>query len=1174
LRLKAYIAYFFIFFICGNAFGQGAAFTENKGQWDGLIRYRANIPSGFLHIEDRKLRYIFYDEQTWAAMVAHPHSKGVKPTLLNEHVLDIYFENAQQSFIHPSQKQQGYTNFILGNEPSKWAGQVSSYGKVTYIDLYKNIDFEYGTQDGLNKYNFIIQPGGNLSDVSMVVDGAEKIELSNGAIKIKTSVNSIEEHPPFAYQLINEMAIKVPCKYTLKDHKIGFEVLGNYDHKRPLIIDPILVFSTYSGSTVDNFGFAATYDSRGCLYAGGIASAPTTYPNGKYPTTAGAFQVKFAGGSKTSNDWEEFPCDISISKYSPNGDSLLWATYLGGSKNEYPHSLIVNNNDQLIIFGSTNSTNFPVTRTAFDTTANGGYDIICSKLSQDGAKLVGSTYIGGGADDGFNISSPLVYNYADEFRGEVEVDIYNNIYIASCTRSKNFPVNKLAPQNKLSGDSLDGLFIKLDSNLTDLQWGSYWGGVGEDALYSIEIKENKIYVAGGTTSAGLKTSANAIHTAHQGGYRDGYIASFSNDSLQFISGTYIGTNVYNQVYFIEQDLAGNIYATGQTDGVWPVSSGVYSEPNSGQFIIKISSDLSQEILSTCFGSGAKTADLNPSAFLVDFCGNVYFSGWGSSFGGPWHNGTTTGLSITANAHQKTTDGNDFYLIVLSKNLVSRVYATYYGSAGSNNESGDHVDGGTSRFDPKGIVYQSVCSSCPNSSSLHQISNFPTSANAFSKTNPSPRCSNASFKLDFQVTNAVIANFIVSPIKGCAPIDVNLYNKSIGGKYYVWDFGDGTTSNLANPKHTYTAGKYIIKLIVIDSNSCNVADTAKQEVEYFNSSHADFEIEALPCNNQVKCKNKSAYIANSFWSFGDGATDTLRDPVHTYNKSGFYTIKLVVNTGFNCIDSITKNILISADTSMLANFDASPIAGCSPLKVIFKNNSKNARFYNWDFGDGQTSTEFEPTHVYINSFGKLKVRLIISDSLSCVKTDTIEKYIEVVSGPKADYTVLAEPCHFKVDFSDLSKGANAWYWNFGDSAESDLNNPSHLYKKGGTYFVKLVVNRKDSACTDSIIKEVKLFSDTILENLIPNAFTPDDDGIDDCWYIYGAHDPCDPVQFWIYNLWGELLWDSRIDGSCWPGKMKNGEAHPTGTYFVIWSELDADKVNKMNKRGTITLMRKN
>ncbi len=124
-----------------------------------------------------------------------------------------------------------------------------------------------------------------------------------------------------------------------------------------------------------------------------------------------------------------------------------------------------------------------------------------------------------------------------------------------------------------------------------------------------------------------------------------------------------------------------------------------------------------------------------------------------------HNGSTTGLPITGNAVQSATDGNDFYLIVLGKNAVNLLYATYFGG----NASDDHVDGGTSRFDKNGVIYQSVCSSCPGGS------DFPTTPNAYAQTNVSPRCSNASFKLDFQISNAVSSYFNANPSLGCAPL---------------------------------------------------------------------------------------------------------------------------------------------------------------------------------------------------------------------------------------------------------------------------------------------------------------------------------------------------------------------------------------------------------------------
>ena len=212
---------------------------------------------------------------------------------------------------------------------------------------------------------------------------------------------------------------EVECRFVLRKNTISFQ-LGDYDRSKELVIDPVLIFSSYSGSSADNWGFTATYDKHGNLYGGGIAFGVG------YPTQVGHhYQVDYAGGS----------CDVAISKFDSTGSQLYYSTYLGGIAAECPHSMFVNENDELYVFGTTGSYTFPTTAQAYDNSFNGGVpvnvnnsvqfpngtDIFITKFSADGDSLLASTFIGGSSNDGLNTGSPLRKNYADESRGEISL---------------------------------------------------------------------------------------------------------------------------------------------------------------------------------------------------------------------------------------------------------------------------------------------------------------------------------------------------------------------------------------------------------------------------------------------------------------------------------------------------------------------------------------------------------------------------------------------------------------------------------------------------------------------------------------------------------------------------------------------------------------------------------
>jgi hypothetical protein len=438
---------FFLF--CVNSFAQMTTidFVENKGQWNDNIQFKAKIPSGNLYLEQNELTYLFYNEQDMARYHDLHHGSIQNPSpqdyLMDVHSFKVKFLNAQTEKITASEPTSDYENYFLGNDNSKWANHVRKYKKTVYQNIYENVDLKFYLKEGFLKYDFIVKKDANPNEIKLDYKGLDGIFLEKGELRIKTSVNEIIEQKPFAYQIINGKEKEVKCKFKLEGTVVSFEFPRGYNKKYELIIDPILVFASYSGSTFDNWGYTSTFDEAGHLYGGGV-----TFGIG-YPTTTGAFQVDYAGGNVGFYD-----SDITISKFSSDGSTLIYSTYLGGLLGvECPHSLIVNNNDELLILGTTSSPDFPVTATAYDTSFGGGLDyigaiprylggsdLIVSKLDVSGSILTGSTYVGGSGNDGLNISDSLNYNYADEFRGEIIIDDLDNIYVASSTLSSDFPV--------------------------------------------------------------------------------------------------------------------------------------------------------------------------------------------------------------------------------------------------------------------------------------------------------------------------------------------------------------------------------------------------------------------------------------------------------------------------------------------------------------------------------------------------------------------------------------------------------------------------------------------------------------------------------------------------------------------------------------------------------------
>ncbi|MCC7298507.1 MAG: gliding motility-associated C-terminal domain-containing protein, partial [Bacteroidia bacterium] len=242
---------------------------------------------------------------------------------------------------------------------------------------------------------------------------------------------------------------------------------------------------------------------------------------------------------------------------------------------------------------------------------------------------------------------------------------------------------------------------------------------------------------------------------------DGIVARFNKGNGAMVQAAYIGTSNYDQAYFSQTDNSGNPYFYGQTEGTFPILSAPFNQPGKGQFIVRMDSLLATTTMSTTFGATDNRPNISPSAFLVDQCERIFVSGWGGevndhlidqfTFEPKKHRntGSTFNMPITPDAAQSKTDGSDFYVAIFSKNMYSLAYATYFGGVSSGiKQANEHVDGGTSRFDKKGIIYQSVCAGCGRNGL------FPTTPNAYSRTNNSTNCNNALFKIDFENLNKV------------------------------------------------------------------------------------------------------------------------------------------------------------------------------------------------------------------------------------------------------------------------------------------------------------------------------------------------------------------------------------------------------------------------------------
>jgi len=1172
-------------------------FIQNKGQWDNKVEYRADFSSGSFFLENQGFTVLLHNPADLKKISDQMHghdpntSTTGQPIILNSHAYKVKFLGSSSLVQNvPDKIQPHHNNYFFGSDQSKWVADCKIAQAVTYQNVYRNIDVRYYSDGGKLKYDIVVHPGGNINAIALQYTGAGNIQVKNKELVINTSVGEVKELYPYSYQVQEEGRQTVNCKYVVKDNIVRFKV-DDYDPKSTVIIDPTLIFSTFTGSTADNWGYTATPAPDGSFYAAGIAFGPG------FPVSAGAFQTVFAGGI---NEDQTGAYDIAIIKFSANGSNRLYATYLGGSSNEQPHSMICDPQGNLILAGRSNSSNYPKT---IPQVGNGGaYDIVVTKISANGSAIMGSVKIGGAGNDGVNIRGKYVApdgadvtrrNYGDDARSEVIIDAAGNILLASSTQSSGaeasggFPIRNTAIQTIFGGGRQDGVILKFTSNLGAVLFSTYFGGSDDDACFVISQNpvSGNIYVAGGSNSPNLPgDKTGVLQGTYQGGEVDGFVTEIQNDGAAIIKTTYQGTGGNDLVYGIQFDMLGFPYIMGTTTGNWPVINATFSNAGSKQFISKLQPDLSAYVYSTVFGTNASVPNLSPIAFLVDRCQNVYVSGWGGGINNQklFPSAGTGGMpEVNPLPGIPVADGADFYFFVLEKNALSQLFGSHFGQNGG---IGDHVDGGTSRFDANGVIYQAVCACIGNG----VVTPFPTTNGAWSRTNNSNSCNEAAVKIEMNfagVGASVKATIdgVVDTI-GCVPLTIRFTDTLAKGKMYIWNYGDGSPNDITfapnnSVSHTYTAvGTYLLTLIAVDSATCNISDTAYVTVKVgANIVTPDFTFFKLDSCNSLRYQftNLTTAVTPTFtnqsflWDFGDGSPKVrsgLAPQFTTYPSTCNYIYKLIINSTVVChsTDTVLKTLRISPNVKAIFT---TPDRGCVPYNAQFKNISQGGTDWIWEFGDGGTSTAFEPTHLY-GSTGTYNVRLIAIDTSTCNKRDTSAYFaITVFPIPTANFSWTPNPPleNTITRFTNLSSGATRYLWDFGDGGSSTLVNPTHLYNATGVYQATLYAfNIAD--CVDSITLDIPIIIKPLLD--VPNAFTPGRFGKNAIVKVEGFG--IGKMNWKIYNRWGQVVFSSSDQNQGWDGMFK-GVLQPMDVYTYTL-DVEFTDGQKLRKTGDISLLR--
>ncbi len=545
------------------------------------------------------------------------------------------------------------THYLLGNDPAQWRTDIPNFARVRLEGLYPGIDAVfYGNAGQELEHDFIVSPGADPGRIELESSVPARLEpggdLRLGGFRLKK---------PRLYQEVAGQRRLVQGRYRVRGRRIGFEV-ASWDRRHPLVIDPVLAYSSFFGGTGGSSAESLVLDAEGNIYLTG-----TTTSN-HFPTKE-PLQEFFQGSN-----------EVFVTKLDPTGSTLIYSTYLGSWGDDKATAIAVDAAGAVYVAGYTTSPAFPTVNPVQrdflgGSLANGG-DAFVFKLNPAGSGLVYSTYLGGSADD---------------FARGIAVDGEGNVIVAGSTASYDFPVVN-ALQDFHGGGTRDVFVARLNAAGSELLFSTYLGGAVVDEANAVAIDpEGAIYLHGNTTSLDFPR-LHAVQPVYAAGARDTFLTKMKADGSALVYSTYLGGTGDDFARGITVDAEGHVYITGYTgSNQWPVVEPIQRTRNGGRdvYLTKLRPDGSGFVYSTFFG-GAN----NDEGFSValDPAGNAYVTGLTQSLNFP-----AVGSFHTANGGACTRPActNDVFALKVSPDGRSLIYSTYLGGTAAEQPRGIRAD---------------------------------------------------------------------------------------------------------------------------------------------------------------------------------------------------------------------------------------------------------------------------------------------------------------------------------------------------------------------------------------------------------------------------------------------------------------------------------------------------
>lgn len=528
-------------------------FEANRGQLDARVRFLARGPG-----------YALFLTRTGATLTLERAGAAA-------HVVSMRVVGGREVEPTAMGRLPGTTSYLLGDDRSRWHTGIAGHAGVRYDGVRPGVDLVYyGNGQRQLEYDLVLAPGADPGALALAFEGVERIDIDprGHALMALGGGATLRQAPPFAYQQdAGGGRTPIAARYRLRgDGVLGFEV-GAHDRTRPLIIDPVLRYSTYLGGSNSDGATAAAVDAAGNLYVAGYTLS-ANFP------TASPLQAASAGSY-----------DVFVSKLDPGGTSLVYSTYLGGSGEDRVTGLAVDAAGNVYLTGHTLSTNFPTASPLRPANA-GAQDAFVAKLNAAGAALVYATYLGGSSTD-------AAYG--------IGVDSTGSAHVAGYTFSTNFPT--AAPLKASLSGTTDAFVARLNPAGSALLHATYLGGSGDEVANGIAVDgAGNASVAGWTTSANFPTHA-AVQSA-LGGASDAFVSRLNASGSTLTSSTYLGGSGQDVAQAVAVDPDGHAHVAGYTNSTdFPTASplqGTFGGTYDG-FVSKLGPGGSSLVYSTYLG---------------------------------------------------------------------------------------------------------------------------------------------------------------------------------------------------------------------------------------------------------------------------------------------------------------------------------------------------------------------------------------------------------------------------------------------------------------------------------------------------------------------------------------------------------------------------------------------